>query len=228
MDARRLSLADDGEHLIIKDDNFIETKDPGRVVLTFIEHGRVVREVTLGEILPDLSKMWRSASSWNLGVSLPGLNDHGEFAVTTVDYRILHFDVKTGQLLRSEWNYLEQLRDLLGIRARLRTPIVLFFLGAIIGVVCRGRIFVALVVTLVVCAALLLFVLWAEGTFINRNTLDAHEREFTTGARSFIQSMSILYLVPSTFLVLVTSFLLRRIRKRRSQRGDETEVAHEH
>jgi hypothetical protein len=225
---RKVYLADDGQHLVIgyvdlilrpkyssKESPDLAAKNgrdsihawgpanysPDMVMLQFVERGRIVREITLHELMPDLSKMIRTASSWHWGDFWPGLSDRGEFLVQTADYRELHFDVKTGRLARTGRMYRSWLRDLMWPPYRNAVPSLA--VGIIIGTFLRGRVRLALVTSIAISVALLVVALWIQGSFASLGD------EFTTVGYNFIATLVVLYLVPSTLAVMVLSFLWR-------------------
>jgi len=236
---RTVYLADDGQHLVIGYTNLVlrpeyaskeslelaskNARDsisawspavysPDMVILQFVDRGRIIREVTLRELVPDASKMIKAVSSWHWGEFLPGLNGQGEFVVRTVDYRELHFDVKTGQLLKSQRMYRAWLRDLLWPPSRNVIPSLV--MGITIGMVFRRSIRFALAINIGVSTALLVFALWVEESFASFGD------EFTTGSYNFIAARAVFWLLPSSLAVVVISVLwqvVRQLKVRREQ-----------
>lgn len=97
---RVAALADDGDHLIFGHDGInLLPLDAGAetVVLTFVRRGQVIREVTLSEVLRDLSSLERTISHLNWGNYL-GFDAAGHYVIQTVEGRRLAFDVTTGRL----------------------------------------------------------------------------------------------------------------------------------
>ncbi len=93
--------AGDGTHLVIGHDGMkLLPLDagPGMVVLTFIRCGEVIRRVTLGEVMGDLSNLQRSVSHLDWGSYL-GFEVAGHYAIETVEGRRLSYDVTTGRLV---------------------------------------------------------------------------------------------------------------------------------
>lgn len=219
---RKVYLADDGQHLLIGYVDLVlrpeivreaeapdiaaknardtihawgpATYSPDMVMLQFVELGRIIREVTLRELMPDLSKMIKTASSWHWGDFSPGLNSRGEFVVQTIDHRELRFDIKTGRLIRADRMYRAWLRDLMWPPYRHALPSLA--IGIIIGTLFRGRIRFALLTSVAFSIALLVFALWID-------------ESFTTGSYSFITTLAVLYLVPSALAVVLLSLLWR-------------------
>ncbi|MEO7931833.1 MAG: hypothetical protein ABIT76_01610 [Chthoniobacterales bacterium] len=97
-------LADDGRHLITVygGANLIPLDySPGLVLLEFFDGPKLVRRVTVSEIMPDLSKLERSVSHYAWG-NRWGLDSEGYFNVETVDLRRLKFDVSSGKIVITE------------------------------------------------------------------------------------------------------------------------------
>ena len=96
---RVAALADDGVHFITGYDgvNLIPARyDPKTTMLTFYRHGKPFRSVSLEELVPDLSKLRRTASHLYWGY-YAGF-ENGLYRVDTVDRGSLFFDPKTGEL----------------------------------------------------------------------------------------------------------------------------------
>jgi len=218
---RKVHLANDGQHLVIAYEDLVLRSDsaadessdlvaknlrdsihawgpatysPDMVMLQFVERGRIVHEVTLHELMPDLSKMIKTASSWHWGDASPGFNNRGEFLVQTADYRKLHFDVKTGRLVRVDTMYRPWLRDLMW--PPYRHAVLALVAGIIIGTIFRGRVRLALLTSIALSIALLVFALWIG-------------ESFATGNYTFAPTLAALYLVPSTLAVIILGFLWR-------------------
>jgi hypothetical protein len=232
---RQVYLADDGQHLLIgyvdlilrpghssKESPELAAKNardtihswgpanysPDMVMLQFVERGQVVREITLHELMPDLSKMLKTASSWYWGDFSPGLNDRGEFVAQTADYRELHFDVKTGRLIRTEKMYRSWLRDRI-CWPPYRHGVPSLIVGIIAGAFFCGRMRFALATSIAISVALFLFALWICESFASLGNV------FTTGGYNFIVALAIFYLVPSTFAVVTLSLLWRLVEQSR-------------
>jgi hypothetical protein len=71
---------------------------PDAPMLRFYRWGRLVRQVSLGELILDRSKLERTASH-NLWGHCIGFNAKGQFEVQTVDRGLLRFDASTGMPL---------------------------------------------------------------------------------------------------------------------------------
>ena len=232
---RKVYLADDGHHLVIgyadlvlrpeyssKESPDVAAKNardtihawgpanysPDMVMLQFLERGRIVREVTLHELMPDLSKMIRTASSWHWGDFWPGLNDRGEFVVNTVDYRTLYFDVESGQLLKTESRYVEWLGDVLRFPRGFRAVAASCVLGVLIGVVFGGRFLSVVMTNIAVCTAILLFPVWAE-----TRRYPVSFWEAIANNDFLVAKIGIFYLLLSTLSAIVASLLWRRCRR---------------
>lgn len=218
---RKVHLANDGQHLVIAYEDLVlrsesaadespdlvarnlrdsihawgpATYSPNMVMLQFVERGRIVHELTLHELMPDLSKMIKTVSSWHWGEASPGLNNRGEFLVQTADYRKLHFDVKTARLVRVDTMYRPWLRDFMW--PPYRHAVLALMAGIIIGTVFRGRVRPALLTSIALSIALLVFALWIG-------------ESFATGNYTFAPTLAALYLVPSTLAVIILGFLWR-------------------
>jgi hypothetical protein len=134
---RRVYLANDGEHLVVKHcdliwaDVIVKRPDspaeqshkamaggppadcsPDLIIIQFMERDRIIREVTLHELMPDPSRMIRTASAWRWGDAWPEITYRGEFVVVMEDFREMRFDVTTGKLLGTSFLYRDWLRDL--------------------------------------------------------------------------------------------------------------------
>jgi hypothetical protein len=71
--------------------------DRGTVMLTFYKNGKLLREVRLAELVPDLSKLRRTVSHVEWGRYIGVEKDH-YYRVDTNDRGALLFDMTTGQL----------------------------------------------------------------------------------------------------------------------------------
>jgi hypothetical protein len=210
---RCVFLADDGEHMVmapgdgdIPDDEF----SPDVVVLRFTEHGRTVRDVALREVMPDLSKLWRSASnySWAHHWEPFHINSRGEFVVKTVDYRTLYFAVGNAQLLKTKTEYVEWLGDVLRFPRGFRAVAASCILGALIGAVFGSRLLWAIMTTVALGTAILLFPVWAEARLYPLSFWEAFaSNDF------LVAKIGIFYLLLSTLSAIVVSLLWRRYRR---------------
>lgn len=100
---RVFDVADSGHHLVacFSGMNLLPLdyrKD--WAMLTFCDRGRLVRRVTLGELVPDLSRLQRTASHYQWGRCV-GFDGPGTHVVETVDRGVIRFDVATGQLTKA-------------------------------------------------------------------------------------------------------------------------------
>lgn len=68
-------------------------------MLTFYDRGRLVRSVTLAELVPDLTKLRRTVSHYEWGRCV-GFDGPATYSVETVDRGLLRFDATTGQLAK--------------------------------------------------------------------------------------------------------------------------------
>ena len=237
---RVLYLSDDGEHLVIAYQDLIASPDAvlttqefetelreknardtisvwspavfsmDMVMLRFINRGKAVREVPLRELMPDASKLQRRVSSWHWGMFV-GFNSAGRFVAATVDYRTLFFDVKTGQIVRTEIRYPEMARDFLMRQSRATliaaSAIVGIVIGAALGIRTRAAIVSAIAASLV---ALFLH-LWLYGTFGIWMQLGMGQDDFPAGGIPFVLESALLYLLPSTLTATLVTLLWRRL-----------------
>jgi hypothetical protein len=100
--ARAFDVADSGTHLVTCYGGLsLLPLDYRRdwTMLSFYDRGRLVRRVSLGELVPDLSKLRRTASHYEWG-RCEGFDGAGKYSVETVDRGALRFDVTTGELVR--------------------------------------------------------------------------------------------------------------------------------
>jgi hypothetical protein len=96
---RVAALSDDGEHFVTGYDggNLIPLDyDRKMAMLTFYRQGKVFRTITLEQLVPDLSKLRRTASHYSWGY-YAGVEKEGIYRVDTVDRGALYFDMKTGE-----------------------------------------------------------------------------------------------------------------------------------
>ncbi|HEV2840069.1 MAG TPA: hypothetical protein VGW39_01985 [Chthoniobacterales bacterium] len=165
---RTMLLDNDGQSVVLAYINYIwNDYSPDVVMVHFINRGRVVRQVTLGELLPDLSKLERTTSHFSWG-RFNGINDHGQFIALPVDYRALYFDVATGQLVKNRKLYSLLAYDFLDFRRG--SPgfpglIISCVLGIIVGLALRRRPLFALATSLLLSAGIVIFYLWYENVF---------------------------------------------------------------
>jgi hypothetical protein len=99
---RVAALADDGEHFVTGYDggNLIPLDyDCKMAMLTFYREGKVFRTITLEQLVPDLSKLSRTASHYSWGY-YAGVEKEGIYRVDTVDRGTLYFDMKTGERVK--------------------------------------------------------------------------------------------------------------------------------
>lgn len=96
---RAIYPADDGEHLVLGFDGLnllpVNAK-PDLVVLRFVRRGEVIQALRLGDVLPDLSRLRRTASHL-LWREAEGLDAQGRFVLVTVDGVKHVFDPATGR-----------------------------------------------------------------------------------------------------------------------------------
>ena len=95
---RVADLANDGEHLIVGHDgiNLLPTNvTKAEPMIRFFKKNKLIKTVTLGELLTDVSKLERTVSHYRWG-SYIGLDKKGRYVVETVEGKKLAFDVTTG------------------------------------------------------------------------------------------------------------------------------------
>lgn len=96
---RALYVADDGQHVVLGFDGLnllpVNAK-PDLVVLRFVRRGEVIQALTLGDVLPDLSRLRRTASHL-LWREAEGFDAQGRFVLVTVDGVKHVFDPATGR-----------------------------------------------------------------------------------------------------------------------------------
>jgi hypothetical protein len=98
---RSFHLSNDGESLVVcySGLNMVPLDyEPSWTMLQFYRRGVLVRKWTLGELVPDLSKLKRTASHHYWG-NCAGFDSAGGFRVITVGQGSLRFDVRTGSLV---------------------------------------------------------------------------------------------------------------------------------
>lgn len=99
---RSFALADDGDHLVVcySGGNLLSLDyTPTWTMLRFYRRDALVRQWSLRELVPDLSKLQRTVSHYYWGRCL-GFDETGAFRVETVDRGILRFSVQTGALAK--------------------------------------------------------------------------------------------------------------------------------
>lgn len=99
---RSFQLADDGEHLVVcySGLNLLSLDyKPSWTMLTFYRRNALVRTWSLGELVPDLTKLQRTASHYSWGRCV-GFDTAGAFQVETVDRGVLKFNAHTGALVK--------------------------------------------------------------------------------------------------------------------------------
>ena len=94
-------VADDGKHLVTGYDgsNLLARRDPNETMLDFWNEGRLLRSVSLKELLPDLNRLEQTVSHWYWGYYV-GFDPNGQFVVETVDGKRHLYDVSTGDKAR--------------------------------------------------------------------------------------------------------------------------------
>lgn len=102
---RVVYLSDDGQHLAmgLERRSIIDKYDPGTVVVTFFEHGREVRSVSLGELVPpaDAKKLEPTVSGLVWGEYMGFHGKKGEFLLETSAGMVYAIDPSTGKVVES-------------------------------------------------------------------------------------------------------------------------------
>jgi hypothetical protein len=225
---RTLFVANDGQSVVLAYNNYIwNDYSPHVVMVHFINRGRVVGQVTLGELLPDLSKLERTTSHFSWG-DYNGINDQGQFIALPVDYRALSFDVATGQLVKNRKLYSLLAYDFLGFRRGspgLRGLIISSVLGIIVGLVFRRRPLFALATSVLLSAGIVIFYLWSESVFEAWTRPEADlwpavsfDAELLAKGsrweRVRIALIIVVYPLPSILFAIIVSFLWRLLGRR--------------
>jgi hypothetical protein len=99
---REASLSNDGQYLVAGYDggNLLPLdvrKD--QVMLSFFDRGRLIRQVRLNDLVPDVSKLTRTVSHYHWG-RFHGLNSEGHLVVELADKQWVLFDPRTGLPIR--------------------------------------------------------------------------------------------------------------------------------
>jgi len=95
---RSLFVSNDGDYLVLGYDGISlipQDYTDDLVLLTFLHRGKVLRKVTLKDIVPDPSILLRTVSHYQWGW-IEGINSNGEFVVHRVDGTVFSFDLSTG------------------------------------------------------------------------------------------------------------------------------------
>ena len=99
---RAFDLADDGDHLVVcySGLNLLPLDyQPEWVLLRFYDRGTLLRQWTVRELIPDPTKLRRTASHYEWG-GCAGFRPDGSFEVRTVDRGALRFEVRSGRLTK--------------------------------------------------------------------------------------------------------------------------------
>ena len=190
---------------------------PEMVVLRFMRRGEIVRDVTVRELLPDLSKLRRTASSWHWGM-FGGFNKRGEFMAGAVDYRTLFFEPATGRIVRTEFRYAERLRGFLISQSNTRLAAYAAIIGLIVGASFRSGTRAAIFCAAGTALLILCVHLWVFGTFSTWAEYGLGDFESTPGSYAFVRETALLYLVPCTVTAAGVS-LISRLAAKRSARA---------
>jgi len=99
---RSFDLSDDGDHLVVCYSGLnllpLEYK-PEWVMLRFYTRDRLVRQFTLRELIPDLTRLKRTASHYEWG-QCAGFRGDRSYEVRTVDRGALRFELGSGRLAK--------------------------------------------------------------------------------------------------------------------------------
>jgi hypothetical protein len=220
---RVMFLANDGQSVVLAYINFVwNNYSPDVVMVHFIHRGRVVRHLTLHDLLPDLSKLERTVSHFSWG-DFNGINDRGEFIALPVDGRAMRFDVATGHLVENRKLYDLWAYEFLGFRRGLpgfRGFLVSCVLGTVVGLAFQGRTLFALATSLLLSVGMVIFYLWFEGVFgaWTRPGADLWPTVPFQGGEPpatgrwedvLIAPIMVVYLLPSTVFAIIVSLLWR-------------------
>lgn len=96
---RVAALSNDGEYLVVgyHGMNLLNLNySPDQVMLSFYRLGKLIRTVTLNELVRDLGHLQRTASHYLWGSYL-GFDKNNHYLVETVEKRTIAFDVTTGK-----------------------------------------------------------------------------------------------------------------------------------
>jgi hypothetical protein len=99
---RAFDVADDGEHLVAcySGLNLLPLNyETNLTMLSFCKCGVVFRTWSVGELIPDLSKLQRTVSHYRWGHCV-GFDSTGLYEVQTVDRGRLRFDIRTGEMVK--------------------------------------------------------------------------------------------------------------------------------
>lgn len=94
-------ISDDGEYCVTAYDgiNLIpKAHSSDMVMLTFWKHGKILRKVSLKQIVPDKRILKETASHYYWGYG-SGIDEQGKFMVVRADEKHLFFDIRTGKLV---------------------------------------------------------------------------------------------------------------------------------
>lgn len=96
---RVAALSDDGEHFVVGFEgiNLLPLDyHKEQVMLSFYRRGKLLRAVTLGQLVKDYGKLQRTVSHYYWGRYL-GFDEKNRYLVATVEGRTIAFDAATGQ-----------------------------------------------------------------------------------------------------------------------------------
>jgi hypothetical protein len=99
---RSFDVSNDGDHLVVCYEglNLLPLDhQPDEVMLSFYDRGALVRQWTLRELVPDLTKLKRTVSHYEWGQCV-GFQSDDAYEVKTKDRGKLRFDAKSGRLIK--------------------------------------------------------------------------------------------------------------------------------
>lgn len=96
-------LSSDGDHLVVGHDgiNLLPTNvTKDEPMIRFFRRGKLLKTVTLGELITDTSNLKRTVShySWGSYLGFDPFDENGYYFVKTVEGKTLAFDVTTGKV----------------------------------------------------------------------------------------------------------------------------------
>jgi len=94
-------VANDGEHLVTgySSGSVLTNYRRNPVLISFYEHGRLLNQIRLNDVIRDPSKMPKVEDQYHWG-SLLGLNADDHLTIQIYDQSWILFDTKTGQAIK--------------------------------------------------------------------------------------------------------------------------------
>jgi len=96
-------VSDDGEYVVTVYDglNLIpQDYSDDLVMLSFWQHGKLLRKVSLKEIIPGKHLLEKTVSHYLWGHA-QGINEENKFVLQRTDRKLLYFDIRTGKMTGS-------------------------------------------------------------------------------------------------------------------------------